>query len=142
MSSETGDGAGDAAARKGRTWGDLPEGLTWDDISEDLTWDDLANTDVPLGREDAPRESDLTDSLDTKEREQILAFREKLFSTVNKLVVIALISGIVLMIVYMCVKRGDLDYRVLVAWYAGVAAQTIGVLAVIAKNLFPGGSAH
>ncbi|WP_316669298.1 hypothetical protein [uncultured Propionibacterium sp.] len=133
MSDETDGDAENAAA------GSPPprKGPAWNDVSKDLTWADLANTDVPLGRKDAPQESDPTDSLDTKEREQVLTLREKLFDRVDKLVTVALIGGFILMVIYMIVRRGDLDYRVVVAWYSGVAVQTIGVLAVIAKNLFP-----
>ena len=48
------------------------------------------------------------------------------------------------MAAYMMVMRGSLDYRVIIAWYSSMALQTIGLLAVIAKNLFPngGGAKH
>ncbi|QCV94313.1 hypothetical protein [Acidipropionibacterium acidipropionici] len=99
--------------------------------------DDLG-ADVPLDVKKPPVKSDPVPSLDKQEREQIIELRGKLFENVNGLVSMGLVGGFLLMIVYAIVMRGHLDYRVIVAWYSGVAVQTIGILAVIARNLFPG----
>lgn len=77
-------------------------------------------------------------SLDEQEREQALAQRDRLFRVVVVMVIVSLVIGTGIIIAYMCVVRGRVDYRVIVAWYGGVAAQTIGVLAVMTRNLFPG----
>lgn len=73
-----------------------------------------------------------------REREQALAQRGRLFRVVVVMVIVSLVIGTGIIIAYMCVVRGRVDYRVIVAWYGGVAAQTIGVLAVMTRNLFPG----
>lgn len=104
-----------------------------DAYSEELTRDD-----VPLLHE-PPKAIGEPKTLDKREREQIIDLRDKLFDIVNALVVISLVGGFALMIVYMFVMRSHLDYRVLLAWYSGVALQSVGVLAVIARSLFPGG---
>ena len=93
---------------------------------------------------DGPAESDPVGTLDERERRQVLEFRETLFKKVNRLVWVTTFAGIVLMAAYMMVMRGSLDYRVIIAWYSSMALQTIGLLAVIAKNLFPngGGAKH
>ena len=136
MSDEDG-GAGDGPAAAGRPslngyW------ATFDDIPEDLTWDDLSG-DVTLAAKDGPAESDPVGTIDERERRQVLEFRETLFKKVNRLVWVTTFAGIVLMAAYMMVMRGSLDYRVIIAWYSSMALQTIGLLAVIAKNLFPNG---
>ncbi|MDU3271895.1 MAG: hypothetical protein E7D41_00530 [Cutibacterium sp.] len=75
---------------------------------------------------------------DLREREQALAQRGRLFRVVVVMVSVSLVIGTGIIIAYMCVVRGRVDYRVIVAWYGGVAAQTIGVLAVMTRSLFPG----
>ena len=133
--SEDGD-AGDGPVAGGRP--SLDDWATFADIPEDLTWGDLSG-DVALAADDDPTESDPVETLDERERRQVLEFRETLFKRVNWLVYATTIAGVILMCAYMALMRGDLDYRVIIAWYSSMAVQTIGLLAVIAKSLFPNG---
>ena len=100
-------------------------------LNEDVTY---SQGDADLG---TMAGSSQTDTLDRKEREQELAQRDRLFNVVIAIVIVSLLIGLGIIIAYMCIVGGKVDYRVMVTWYGGVAAQTIGVLAVMVRSLFP-----
>lgn len=109
-----------------------------DSLDKDVTYSQI---DADFGARSQPLTPDTLDhqerEQDLREREQALAQRGRLFRVVVVMVIVSLVIGTGIIIAYMCVVRGRVDYRVIVAWYGGVAAQTIGVLAVMTRNLFP-----
>lgn len=112
-----------------------------DSLNKDVTYSQI---DADFGARSQPLTPDTLDHQEReqalREREQALAQRGRLFRVVVVMVIVSLVIGTGIIIAYMCVVRGRVDYRVIVAWYGGVAAQTIGVLAVMTRNLFPGKS--
>lgn len=108
-------------------------------LNKDVTY---SQVDADFGARSQSLKPDTLDhrerEQDFREREQALAQRDRLFRVVVVMVIVSLVIGTGIIIAYMCVVRGRVDYRVIVAWYGGVAAQTIGVLAVMTRNLFPG----
>ena len=108
-------------------------------LNKDVTYSQI---DADFGARSQPLTPDTLDHQEReqalREREQALAQRGRLFRVVVVMVIVSLVIGTGIIIAYMCVVRGRVDYRVIVAWYGGVAAQTIGVLAVMTRNLFPG----
>lgn len=108
-------------------------------LNKDVTY---SQADADFGARSQPLTPDTLDHQEReqalREREQALAQRGRLFRVVVVMVIVSLVIGTGIIVAYMCVVRGRVDYRVIVAWYGGVAAQTIGVLAVMTRNLFPG----
>ena len=100
-----------------------------DSLNKDVTYSQI---DADFGARSQPLTPDTLDHQEReqalREREQALAQRGRLFRVVVVMVIVSLVIGTGIIIAYMCVVRGRVDYRVIVAWYGGVATQTLSLI--------------
>lgn len=71
--------------------------------------------------------------------EQNHKFRGLLFAVVTVLVILVVFASVAFMIVFLWLRRENAEGSVLIAWFSASVVQVIGLMAILARNLFPAG---